>query len=196
MTKRSNEEIAKAALAPFNLADFVDGLGQPRKQPEVVLAGPSVLKKDSARSEQLAKRVRAKPNQCFSNCWRAVERLARYAEAAYVEGFVVFPAKLLRTALEHAWLECEGVILDPTLPQAEAVYFPGLRFLGRDRLIEAAALPGLIECGHSLPIFHRFGFGGCLHPDFQAAAAGAQRFAFGLLPSSAAALPAPQTTEP
>jgi hypothetical protein len=64
--------------------------------------------------------------------------LNQFAGAAYVEGFAVNRHRLV---FEHAWIEHEGAILDPTLPEDDLVYFPGLRFVGRDELIQANALP-------------------------------------------------------
>jgi hypothetical protein len=74
-----------------------------------------------------------------------------------------------RLPFEQAWLEYAGVILDPTLPDAVLAYFPGPRFPGRDGLVAAAALPRMLECGCSLPIFFCLGFGGYDSPGFRAA---------------------------
>jgi hypothetical protein len=79
--------------------------------------------------------------------------------------------------LEHAWPEHACVILDPTLPDAPLAYLPALRSAGRDGLAEAAALPGILECGCRLPIFFCFGFGGYGSPAFRAARDAAERYA-------------------
>ncbi len=34
-------------------------------------------------------------------------------------------------AIEHGWIEKDGMVIDPTLPTDEIVYFPGLRFRGQ-----------------------------------------------------------------
>ena len=39
--------------------------------------------------------------------------------------------------LEHGWVELDGEIIDPTLPEADMPYFPGLRFVGKAGLEEA-----------------------------------------------------------
>jgi hypothetical protein len=82
-----------------------------------------------------------------------------------------------RLPFERAWLEYAGVILDPTPPNAVLAYFPGPRFPGRDGLVAAAALPGMLEYGCSLPIFFRFGFGGYDSPGFRVTREAAERYA-------------------
>ncbi len=70
-----------------------------------------------------------------------------------------------------------GVILDLTLPDTVLAYFPGLRFPGKEGLVEAVALPGMLECGYNMPIFCRIGLGGCESPEFRAAHKAAYRSA-------------------
>jgi hypothetical protein len=164
------------------------------------LAGndPIPMHKDIGQSKTLAKRVRSRAKQCFFNCWRVIERLEEYAEATYVEGLAVNRRSRLVLVIEHAWIEHQGVLLDPTLPERDLEYFPGLRFVGRNGLAEAtalptlelgalvigadgvvaaAALPDLRGCGKGPPIFHKFGLGGAEHEGFQAAREAAERFA-------------------
>lgn len=126
----------------------------------------------------LARRVKAIPKLCFDNCRRAVENLDTYAGATYVEGFAV-AREGPKMALEHAWLEFEGVILDPTLPDRDLVYFPSLRFSGREGLAAAAAIPKK-DWDPPVPIFFRFGFGGYDHPEFRAARETAEKLAYGV----------------
>ena len=154
------------------------------------------MDKDIGQSRALAKRIRSRQKQCFFNSWRVIERLDQYAEAIYVEGLAInLRSRLL---FEHAWIEHEGVLLDPTLPEGNLVYFPGLRCVGRNGLAEAAALPtlelggfvigvdgaakaaaspDLRGCGNGPPIFFKFGFGGYEHQGFRAARKAAERFA-------------------
>jgi hypothetical protein len=154
------------------------------------------MHKDIGQSRALAKRARSREKQCFFNCWRVIERLEEYAEATYVEGLAV--NRRSRLLFEHAWIEHEGVILDPTRPEDDLGYFPGLRFVGRNGLAEAAALPtlelgalvvgadGVVTaaaspdlrgCGKGPSIFYKFGFGGYEHQGFRAAREAAERFA-------------------
>lgn len=65
---------------------------------------------DYAHSVKLAQQIGAIPKQCYSNCFLAVYGRADLAQAVYVEGFAYagfFP-------VEHAWIELEGRIIDPT----------------------------------------------------------------------------------
>jgi hypothetical protein len=76
---------------------------------------------------------------------------------------------------EHGWLEKDWEIVDHTLPSDEAIYFPGLRFVG-ERGIAAAmqlAKPGWCE---DLPFFYRFGWGGSDSPGFVSARNAARRW--------------------
>lgn len=75
-------------------------------------------------SQQLSKTIRAKAKQCFNNAYRAIQDVYPYAH--YVEGFVVTTNGPL--AVEHAWLEVNGEIVDPTfcnlsLPLSKADQF-------------------------------------------------------------------------
>jgi hypothetical protein len=97
------------------------------------------MDRDSEQSRALARRIRAVPKQCFFNCWRVIARLGQYAGATYVEGLAV--NRRSRLVFEHAWIEHEGALLDPTLPDRDLAYFPGLRCCGREGLAEAEALP-------------------------------------------------------
>ena len=74
-------------------------------------------------------RLTALPGQCFRRAWWVVREEPGYADAAYVEGYVVF----LDTGLEahHGWVERGGEVIDPTQPEARMEYFPAVR-RGRD----------------------------------------------------------------
>ncbi len=67
---------------------------------------------DELRSVALAHQIKSKPNAAFDNAYRAV--LATEG-ATYVQGFVVLPG-LPPRLIEHAWVELDGTILDPSLP--------------------------------------------------------------------------------
>jgi hypothetical protein len=116
-------------------------------------------------------RLRAKVGHCYRNCFRAVQELPEFHDSTYVEGIAYLEDGF---QVEHAWLERHDDIIDPTLPRKRAVYFPGLRFEGVLGLREAMAIPRQ-RGGRDLPFFHRFGFGGCLSPDFAAARKAADR---------------------
>ncbi len=83
---------------------------------------------DEARSQELAKQVKAKAKAPFKNAHQGV--LAT-AGAVYVQGFVVAAGKRPQAA-EHAWIELEDCILDPSLPflnqpAQNLHYFPAQR---------------------------------------------------------------------
>jgi hypothetical protein len=125
---------------------------------------------ESARVRQL---IRAKPRQCYLNAFRVIQQVREYAQADYVEGMVVVGG----LAIEHGWVEKDGVIVDPTLPSEEMIYFPGLRFRGEPGLAKAIGIPKPEYTEEDLPFFYRFGWGGIDSPEFRAALVAAYRFA-------------------
>jgi hypothetical protein len=130
--------------------------------------------KNIAESKRLKKAIRAKPKQCYANAWRAIETQEEYRDATYVEGAAVRDHVLV---LEHGWIVREGEIIDPTLPDGDLAYFPGLQFEGRKGLEGTWRIPGLLESGLKLPVFYRFGWGGVASPEFRNAMVAAYRFA-------------------
>jgi len=76
----------------------------------------------------------------------------QYAKADYVEGMAVLGG----LPIEHGWVEKEGVIIDPTLPDDQGEYFPGLRFQGECGLAKALQRFKRRE----LPFFYHYGWGG------------------------------------
>ncbi len=83
---------------------------------------------DETRSRELAQQIKSKAKKVFDNAYRAA--LATQG-AVYVQGFVTLMGKP-STVLEHAWIELEQSIIDPTLPYlnkpAEVLhYFPAQR---------------------------------------------------------------------
>jgi hypothetical protein len=57
------------------------------------------------------------------------------------------------------------VIVDPTLPADDLLYYPGLRFRGRQGISEAMRIPKPSDLD-DLPILDRFGEGGSDCPEF------------------------------
>lgn len=68
------------------------------------------------------------------------------------------------------------MIVDPTLPEHELAYFPGLRFKGLRGLSKALRIPKPERTAEDLPIFYRFGWGGIESPEFRSALIAAYRF--------------------
>jgi hypothetical protein len=116
------------------------------------------------------KRIRAKPQQCYYNAFKTMFYCTEFETATYVEGIVHDVI-----SIEHAWIEFNGEIIDPTLPQTELIYFPGLRFEGLLGLSNALQLPKPDLC-EDLPFFNRFGWGGKDSPEFRAAWAASMRY--------------------
>jgi hypothetical protein len=110
--------------------------------------------KDKTESARVRRFVRAKPKQCYLNAFRAIQQVAGYAHADYVEGLAVMGKVLV---IEHGWIERDDIIVDPTLPQDDLNYFPGLRFTGQRGLAEAIQIPGA-DYSNDLPFFYRFGW--------------------------------------
>jgi len=128
--------------------------------------------KDQKESVKTRRLVRSKPKQCHVNAARVVLAVPEYAKADYVEGLAVIGGALV---IEHGWVEKDGVIVDPTLPKDDLLYFPGLRFEGQRGLAEAMEIPDPEGSARDLPIFYRFGWGGVDSPEFRAALIAAYR---------------------
>ena len=131
------------------------------------------MDKDVCESKRVKRLVRATAHQCYWNAFQVVQRIPEYSDAEYIEGMAVNNHGL---ALEHGWVEKDGMIVDPTLPSDKLVYFPGLRFKGLRGLIEALRIPRPEHTTETFPIFYRFGWGGIESPDFRAALIAAYRF--------------------
>jgi len=128
-------------------------------------------KKESTRTKRL---VRSRPKRCYHNAFRVIFEIPDYANADYVEGLAVIGRVLV---IEHGWVEKDGVIIDPTLPDKDLDYFPGLRFKGQQGVAEAMRIPKPKHTKEDFPIFYRFGWGGIDSPEFRGALAAAYRFA-------------------
>jgi hypothetical protein len=118
--------------------------------------------KDVEESRKVAKETAAASKRCFFNARRAISTLARYAEASYVEGYAVLDNAMSR---EHGWIVHEGKIIDPTLPDEDVVYFPGLEFQGRSGIKAFRRRPRAKE-NRKAAFFHAFGWGGKESPSF------------------------------
>jgi len=116
--------------------------------------------------------VRAKPKQCYKNAFWLIQEIPGYANADYVEGLAVFGGVVV---IEHGWVEKDGVIIDPTLPKDDLLYFPGLRFKGQWGLAQAMQIPKPKRTVEDFPIFHRLGWGGIDSPEFRGALVAAYR---------------------
>lgn len=134
------------------------------------------MQKDILESKRVNRLIRARVGHCYSNAFRVVLIVPEYANAEYVEGMAVNTSTGL--VVEHGWIEKDGQIVDPTLPDEPMAYFPGLRFKGREGLAQAMSIPKPAQAKpRDLPIFLRFGWGGIDSLAFRTASIAAYRFA-------------------
>ncbi|WP_165247998.1 hypothetical protein [Paludisphaera soli] len=113
--------------------------------------------KDVEDSARLRRAIRAAPKRCWFNARRVVQKLDDYADALYIEGIACLNGF---TPMEHGWVvRQDGSLIDPTLPAASGVYFPGLEFRGRAGIEEFLATPRGREY-RRFPFFYAFGWGG------------------------------------
>jgi hypothetical protein len=113
-------------------------------------------------SKRAAKIIQSKPKECWKNAFFSLLEVPELARGQYVEGWIV--PITIPIAIEHAWIELDGQIIDPT-PKSwitQFAYFPGLR-LSKDELMHAVADDG------RLPIAWRYGWGGMEHPGYSEA---------------------------
>lgn len=123
------------------------------------------LSKDHAESHRVARLVRPRVSQCHHNAYRVLETLPDYADAVYVEGIAIRSGE---SPMEHGWLERDGKIIDPTIPDDQAgPYFAGLRFVGRQGFWEAQRSTPMGEDKVLVPFFYRLGFGGSDSPEMR-----------------------------
>jgi len=60
-------------------------------------------------SERFALAANAKEMHCYTNALRSMSPAMQYVEGLYVGSEFLLP-------FEHGWLECDGTVVDPTLP--------------------------------------------------------------------------------
>ena len=124
------------------------------------------MKKNVEESVRVGKLIRAGSRRCYGNARRVIERVEGYANADYVEGIMV-----CKLPIEHGWVERDGEIIDPTLPEEEGDYFGGIRARGNQGLAEA------LQRTKDLPLLYGYGWGGIEHPGFRAALIAGNRHA-------------------
>jgi hypothetical protein len=127
------------------------------------------LRKNFELSLKLSKdrRTGVKPNQCWYNSFKTMFYCKEYErDAVYVEGILVDNGSSFDC--EHGWLEIDGQIVDPTLPDDDGFYFPGLRYNGMRELSEAMRETKDRQ-PNGVPIFSAYGWEGETSPEFRAA---------------------------
>jgi hypothetical protein len=123
------------------------------------------MQKNKEESARLAKEIGSKKRQCYRNAFRVILWVREHCKSDYVEGIAVFGDGLV---IEHGWIEANGEILDPTIPNDDMTYFPGLRWTGERGIADAIKIPK-DKGTDDLPFFYRFGWGGSGSPEFTAA---------------------------
>jgi hypothetical protein len=103
---------------------------------------------DRELSRRAAESLGNGPQSAWRTACRVLRSVSELKDAFYVEGWAVTLDN--RLVIEHAWIEIEGKIIDPTRWHSKMAYFPVLRF-DRNQVLEALA-----ECP-KLPVNWRGG---------------------------------------
>lgn len=124
------------------------------------------MNKNHILSERLAKATSARPKACWPNARSAMLYGAKHqpqSTVMYVEGWCVMQD--LPIVFEHDWLEVDGWIVDPTLPDYTAEkYFPGICYSAVEVREWIAEIEGDALYG---PIcWTQYGWGGFNHLDY------------------------------
>jgi hypothetical protein len=128
---------------------------------------------DRALSKRVAQRSKVGQEQCYhAACYALLDR-SELSVGHYVEGYTVDEAGLIRG---HGWVELGNRIVDPTSYERELAYFSGLRFSRSQAWEAVTTIPKPEYVREDLPIFYRFGWGGCDSPEMMQAWASARAF--------------------
>jgi hypothetical protein len=128
-------------------------------------ATTTATEKDKVESHRVRKKVRALMKQCWFNARKVILNVDEYAEASYVEGWVVSPEGSI---YEHGWVVQNGKVIDPTLPDLDLTYLGGLEFKGRKGIEEFLETP-LGKKHKKDPFLCAFGWGGQNSPGYMKA---------------------------
>ena len=128
---------------------------------------------DRALSKRVAQRSKVGQEQCYHVACYALLDCDKLSVGWYVEGYTVDEAGSIRG---HGWVELGNRIVDPTSYERELAYFPGLRFSRSQAWEAVTTIPKPDYVREDLPIFYRFGWGGCDSPEMMQAWASARAF--------------------
>ena len=125
---------------------------------------------DQALSDKARRHIGTRAKACYHNAYTALGEMPELAGGLYVEGCAICDGD---NVIEHGWIELDGRIVDPTLyDQGNVSYFAGLRFTQRQAWDAIRTIPKPPST-EDLPIFYRFGRGGCDSPEMMRAFAAA-----------------------
>ena len=125
---------------------------------------------DQALSDKTRRHIGARAKACYYNAYTALGEMPELASGLYVEGCAICDRD---NVIEHGWIELDGRIVDPTLyDQGNVSYFAGLRFTQQQAWDAICTIPKTTFT-EDLPIFYRFGWGGCDSPEMMRAFAAA-----------------------
>lgn len=124
--------------------------------------------KDVEASRRAKKLISSVQMACWFNARRLIEVVDEFADAALVEGYVVSAEE--GTYFEHGWVVHGGKIIDPTLPDEDYEYFPGVEFIGRESIavFDRVSLQDSRRTRED-PFFYAFGWGGQQNPHMKKA---------------------------
>ena len=91
---------------------------------------------DKELSGHVAGELGSGDRSAWRKAWLALQTVSELENGLYVEGWAVALDNPL--VFEHAWLEFDGSLVDPTRWDRKLIYFSGLRF-DKDQLLDAAA---------------------------------------------------------
>lgn len=128
---------------------------------------------DRALSKRIAQRTKVEKEQCYHAACFALLDCSELSIGRYVEGYTVDESGLIAG---HGWIELGSRIIDPTAYERTLTYFPGLRFSRSQAWQAMVTIPKPEYVREDLPIYYRFGWGGCDSPDMMQAWASARAF--------------------
>ena len=102
--------------------------------------------KDRELSRTWAGKINPAPKACWANAIKLLKK-SRDSNLRYVEGFAKLP-HFGNLVIEHGWVQTlEGTIIDPTLIDDEAEYFPGITYTLPEVLAQGRRSPPYVWGG-------------------------------------------------
>jgi hypothetical protein len=83
-----------------------------------------MMEVDRELSRRAAEALGDGQQSAWRTAWRVLRSVSELEDAFYVEGWAVILDN--RLVIEHAWIEIDGKIIDPTRWRSHMAYFPVL----------------------------------------------------------------------